>query len=72
MKAHMHFQDAAYWIAKAPPFPFTGSVEAKAEPVVLRFPTERVRQGHNGLAGGGVVIRHPASQMSRRRQRRES
>ena len=52
MKAHMHFQDAAYWIAKAPPFPFIGDMEATKDSVVIRFPLERVRQGRKGLAGG--------------------
>jgi hypothetical protein len=51
MRAHKHFRDASAWIAKAPPMIDRGG-QPLSGGVVLRFPIERVRRGHKGLAGG--------------------
>lgn len=45
MKAEMHFQDAAYWIAKAPPFPSFGNDQPEGPSVIIPFPIERARRG---------------------------
>lgn len=42
MKAEQHFREAAYWIAKAPPFPIAAPPVGHA--VVIRFPVERARR----------------------------
>ena len=44
MMAQRHFSDATYWIAKAPPFPFTHESQPSREPVVVPFPAERIRR----------------------------
>ncbi len=45
MKPNMHFQDAAYWIAKAPPFPTPGCAQREGATVIIPFPLERARRG---------------------------
>lgn len=45
MKAEQHFREAAYWIAKAPPFPVARDAQPVGQAVLIRFPLERVRQG---------------------------
>lgn len=45
MMAERHFSDATYWIAKAPPFPFTRDPQPSRGPIVIPFPAERIRQG---------------------------
>lgn len=52
MKAEQHFREAAYWIAKAPPFPDECDAQPVEQAVVIRFPVERVRQGRKTTEGG--------------------
>lgn len=70
MSVHKHFQNASAWIAKAPPI-IKSDTKRLTAAVVLRFPTERIRQGRDiGLAGDGKVLRPASSQAWRWRIRR--
>lgn len=51
MKAEQHFREAAYWIAKAPPFPVVCDAQPVEQAVVVRFPVERVWQGRKATEG---------------------
>jgi len=52
MKAEQHFREAAYWIAKAPPFAAACAAQPARQAVVIRFPVERVRRGRGATKGG--------------------